>query len=65
MRTQKHTYLEKGKGKKKKKRRTSQGKNRSRLVYVVSVTNVLEEIMQLTGEPAQPRVPGDEAVMLS
>lgn len=27
----------------------------------MSVTNVLEEIMQLTGESAQPTVPGEDS----
>lgn len=47
MRTRKHTYLKK----KKQPRKTT---NCSRLVYVVSVTNVLEEIMQLMeSQPSQ------------
>lgn len=54
MRTRKHTYLKK----KKQPRKTT---NYSRLVYVVSVTNVLEEIMQLTGESAQSTVPGEDS----
>lgn len=38
----------------KKKKQPRKITNCSRLVYVVSVTNVIEEIMQLTGESAQP-----------
>lgn len=55
MRTRKLTYLIK---EKKQPRKTNKLKS---LVYVVSVTNVLEEIMQLTGESAQPTVPGEDS----
>lgn len=51
MRTWKHTYLKK----EKKEKKTAKDKNKAKLSYTcVPVTNVLEEIMQLTGEAAQP-----------
>lgn len=46
---------------KKEKKQPRKTTNCSCLVYVVSVTNVLEEIMQLTGESAQPAVPGEDS----